>query len=644
MKITETTMDVTRSGAFQERSFGIEANAKAFDILSSKIYTNVPLAIVRELSTNASDSHTDAGCPDKPFDVHLPNTLEPWFAIRDYGTGLSPEDVETVYTTYFKSTRSGSDDFTGCLGLGSKSPFAYTDQFTIISTWACHKYTYSAFKNEQGRPSLALLADCVTDEANGLEIKINIKPYESGNFVEAASKVYHFFRVKPNISGAKITLFDLKAEICNSNFTLFPSSYDIDLPRITVVMGQVGYVADKEADLGRLGHSGSLIINMPMGSCSISASREELQYDPRTIKNVQAAIDNAITESKTELESRFANEKTLLAKLGKMSRFRGLISGLSAGGLQAIPQEEKDKYTTRKISIRRGNKLYIDNYHNGLGGSDEDAVFIEQDAEDLTQNIKNRIRQYISGKNNSAYLCKIQDIVRFNELFGEVTIKLSNLPDVPRQPRNTTRTASRSKPIKLMKDSCYGSMNEEWEVVMDANAIDSTNACAVIRDGTWVMFNGEKVKPDYVRKIAHALGFERIYGISDKRFTSTLSKHGLENLQEIAKDRTEKLIKSLDIYTLSRFQHGDAPRNLPYNKMVGLSQECDDLINVFKAKVDEMQTYQTLGRIFNIEIPKAPDYKKTFMTRYRLLAMFDLNWNTIDSAPVIEYIKLIESA
>src|SRR6185436_16663438 len=109
MKLQQDVLEVTRSGDFKERGFTIAGNAKAFDILSSKIYTDIPLAIVRELSTNASDSHTDAGCPELPFDVHLPNSLEPWFTIRDYGTGLSPENVENVYTTYFKSTRSNSD-------------------------------------------------------------------------------------------------------------------------------------------------------------------------------------------------------------------------------------------------------------------------------------------------------------------------------------------------------------------------------------------------------------------------------------------------------------------------------------------------------------------------------------------------------
>ena len=67
--------------------FKIKASAKAFSILSSGLYANKIRAIIRELSCNAVDSHAAAGKSDTPFDVHLPNTLEPWFSIRDYGPG-----------------------------------------------------------------------------------------------------------------------------------------------------------------------------------------------------------------------------------------------------------------------------------------------------------------------------------------------------------------------------------------------------------------------------------------------------------------------------------------------------------------------------------------------------------------------------
>lgn len=91
--------------------------------------------MIRELSCNAKDAHVDAGKGDVPFEIHLPNDLEPWFAVTDFGIGLSHEDVTGLYRTYFDSTKTKSNDVTGQFGIGSKSPFAYVDQFTVEARW-----------------------------------------------------------------------------------------------------------------------------------------------------------------------------------------------------------------------------------------------------------------------------------------------------------------------------------------------------------------------------------------------------------------------------------------------------------------------------------------------------------------------------
>ena len=113
--------------------FRIRNSAKAFNILSSGLYANKIKAVIRELSCNAVDSHIAAGKTDTPFDIHLPNSLEPWFSIRDYGIGLNHDQVTNLYTTYFESTKTDSNEFIGALGLGSKSPFSYTENFTVTA-------------------------------------------------------------------------------------------------------------------------------------------------------------------------------------------------------------------------------------------------------------------------------------------------------------------------------------------------------------------------------------------------------------------------------------------------------------------------------------------------------------------------------
>ena len=149
MKLQKNTNLIERSQKFEQSNYTIEATAKAFSILSDGLYANKIKAVVRELSTNAYDSHIDAGKPDVPFEVHLPNSMEPHFSIRDFGTGLSHEDCMNLYTTYFRSNRTDSNKAVGCMGLGSKSPFAYNDSFTVESFFNGKHRTYNAYKNEQ---------------------------------------------------------------------------------------------------------------------------------------------------------------------------------------------------------------------------------------------------------------------------------------------------------------------------------------------------------------------------------------------------------------------------------------------------------------------------------------------------------------
>ena len=135
------------SNVGQIGEFRIRNSAKAFSILSSGLYANKIRAIIRELSCNAVDAHKAAGTTDVPFEVHLPTALEPFFYIRDFGIGLNHDQVTNIYTTYFESTKTASNDFIGALGLGSKSPFSYTENFTVTAIKDGRKGLYTAFIN-----------------------------------------------------------------------------------------------------------------------------------------------------------------------------------------------------------------------------------------------------------------------------------------------------------------------------------------------------------------------------------------------------------------------------------------------------------------------------------------------------------------
>jgi HSP90 family molecular chaperone len=75
------------------------------EILSKRLYSNPELAVCRELVSNAIDSHVAAG-NKQPVEVFLPDWSNDFrFVVKDYGTGLSEEEVLNLYTTYGASTK-----------------------------------------------------------------------------------------------------------------------------------------------------------------------------------------------------------------------------------------------------------------------------------------------------------------------------------------------------------------------------------------------------------------------------------------------------------------------------------------------------------------------------------------------------------
>ena len=288
--------------------FRIRNSAKAFNILSSGLYANKIRAIIRELSCNAVDSHVAAGKSDTPFEVHLPSTFEPWFAIRDFGTGLNHDQVSNIYTTYFESTKTDSNAFIGALGLGSKSPFSYTDNFTVTAIQAGVKNIYSAFINEQGVPSVALMETINTDEANGVEVKFSVADrYDFDKFQQEARSVFLYFKLKPTVTGISNFTF---SELGYKERDIIPGVHQTnDQRRSRAVMGNIAYpieVPNADTNLGELARllNCGLEMHFAIGELDFQASREGLSYIPTTIASIKAKLEQLNAQLATHVADR----------------------------------------------------------------------------------------------------------------------------------------------------------------------------------------------------------------------------------------------------------------------------------------------------------------------------------------------------
>jgi hypothetical protein len=284
--------------------FKIKASAKAFKILSG-FYSEPILAIPRELGANAWDSHVKASNTNKMFEVHAPNTLEPWFAIRDYGTGLSADDIDSIYTTYFESTKTGDNDSDGCMGLGSKTPFNYTDNFNVVSWHKGKKHVYNCFIDETGSPNIMHISTQDSNEHSGLEVKFSVKIADINMWHTNIQRAYSVFRYRPVIVGANIQYTEHQYIIRNNHWALRKVdrgysygnpcnaymgnySYPISADVITRAASNSNLISSAVAR--RMLDTGAIDLYFDIGELEVAPNKEQLQYDDTNSKTANAIL------------------------------------------------------------------------------------------------------------------------------------------------------------------------------------------------------------------------------------------------------------------------------------------------------------------------------------------------------------------
>ena len=296
MKTVSKENSVVRSGIVKTTKCGIVVNAKAFEMLARQ-YSDPVKAIIQEIGANAADSHIRAGKEDVPFSVKLPNALDPHLRIRDYGVGMSKDVIYDVYINYMQSDKTGTNAETGCFGIGSKTPLAYSDQFNITTYNSGVMTMYALVKNEEGVPELNEFGDHETDEEDGVEISFSIKEDDFDRFAQRAFSVYSFFNCRPTITGN--TSYEYKEEkeviLQGDDWKLY-GGYGTAY----AVMGNIAYPIDEDQFDWQTKYrkflSNDSRIEIPIGELNITPSREALEYTEHTIKGLKKAVDKIIDE------------------------------------------------------------------------------------------------------------------------------------------------------------------------------------------------------------------------------------------------------------------------------------------------------------------------------------------------------------
>lgn len=292
---------VKQSQDFKSYSFGIkkEGLSHIFNVLRNQLYSDKVLAVIREYSCNAVDAHTEVG-KDEPILVTLPNQLSPYFKVRDYGRGLTEKEIGEIYAMYGESTKRGTNEQIGQLGLGSKSAFAYGDNFVINSFVKGRKTSYNAFIDSTQIGQISKMGWEKSKEKDGVEIVVPVKNDDFRAFREKALDLFTHFAIKPEIKGADEGNFYaecLPAVMSSDDWTIRQSGGSF------AVMGNIAYplstnALDYEYRSTRyeLLNEVGLTIYFKIGDLDISASREALQYTDETKKTITRKLDEILGE------------------------------------------------------------------------------------------------------------------------------------------------------------------------------------------------------------------------------------------------------------------------------------------------------------------------------------------------------------
>jgi len=347
MKLDFQDITVERSAAFESQNFDIGDKRIILEILRGKMYSNPIQTICQEISSNARDAHREVGKDSIPIEIKLPNKLEPAFWIRDFGPGITPARMSDVFIKYGCSTKRENNLQIGGWGLGAKSPFAYSDTFTIISITPegskMVRREYIAHIDESGLGQMSCVKEEVTTEPQGTTIMISPNEADYALFHEQVLRATAFWTVKPKILGVRdwkwpkmdIIYSGDRWEVHNASPVsgVLASPYAIIDGIPYPIKGEHLFKSVKPNFPNF--KTVAIRVLFGVGEIPITASREEIDYQERTIQALEKRLNDAFTELHLQLTQSVSRATSLIKavvtwrKAKKHPQFGHLVSNTS---------------------------------------------------------------------------------------------------------------------------------------------------------------------------------------------------------------------------------------------------------------------------------------------------------------------------
>jgi len=299
--------------------------AMVFQMFTKNIYSNPKGTIVREITSNCKDSHTEAGV-NKPIVIRktvdkLAKTT--YISFIDFGVGMSPDRMENVYGVYFASTKRIDNTQIGGFGVGGKTPLAYRrstgygqaeydNSFHIITNYNGIKYTYLVYEGDEC-PMFSLQDEQPTEESNGTEVRVPVLEKDLRDFKkEMIRQLYYFedvvFEGFDDVA-TDVTLTNDYQIVRGKNF--FYRGEELGT-KVHVCLGRVAYPLDYDVmGLDKDDYNFPVAMKIEVGEIGVTISRESLDYSEATIKLLKKRLSAVKAELIEMLGKQYDNIVTL---------------------------------------------------------------------------------------------------------------------------------------------------------------------------------------------------------------------------------------------------------------------------------------------------------------------------------------------
>jgi len=315
------TSNVGQSGTFGITQTGLKVVS---EILRNRLYHNKIAAPIREYISNAYDAQVMSGKKHKPLVISLPTLNAPTFAVRDFGDGLTEDEVADLYTKYGESTKRNTNKTIGSFGIGCKSAFCISNNFLVTTYKNGRKSIYNCYL-EDGDGKYAKMHDEETTDENGVEISIPVNSHQIHEWLQEYLKFSKHIDPQPKLLGVDYNYLVSKygGVLSSNEIFLEGNKWKINVdnnsinPKNQVVMGIVAYPFDyNQVNKGVTSGIVSILNKgitffAPIGAVDPTANREGLEYTEKTIKYIR----NRLLEAEKEIKDIYQKEFDKCANL-----------------------------------------------------------------------------------------------------------------------------------------------------------------------------------------------------------------------------------------------------------------------------------------------------------------------------------------